>query len=104
MALKPNQLQVTTHKQMQSLSEYKKLCIVNEMLRSFELENETNHENLKEQEFNPFDYFLQSTAWSIRSTYHTTLQVSLSHLDIDILKIQEEELLTLFSGSKTKAS
>jgi transposase InsO family protein len=35
--------------------------IVNDILRSFDLEN--NHENLKEQEDNPFDYFLQSTAW-----------------------------------------
>jgi hypothetical protein len=33
--------------------------VVNDMLRSFELEN--NHENLEEQEDNPFDYFLQST-------------------------------------------
>jgi hypothetical protein len=31
------------------------------MLGSFELEN--NHENVEEQEDNPFDYFLQSTAW-----------------------------------------
>jgi hypothetical protein len=35
------------------------------MLRSFDLEN--NHENLEEQEDNPFDYFLQTTAW--RSSY-----------------------------------
>jgi transposase InsO family protein len=34
--------------------------VVNDMLRSFDLEN--NHENLEEQEDNPFDYFLQSTA------------------------------------------
>ena len=27
-------------------------------------------------EDNPFDYFLQSTAWAIRSTYHTTLQAT----------------------------
>jgi hypothetical protein len=60
MALKPNQLQVTIHKQMQSLSEYTKLWSVNDMLRSFDLEN--NHENLEEQKDNPFDYFLQSTA------------------------------------------
>ena len=40
------------------------------MLRSFELENE----NL--EEVNPFDYFLQSTAWAIRSSYHTTLQAT----------------------------
>jgi hypothetical protein len=33
------------------------------MLRSFELENEKNHEDLEEQEDNPFNYFLQSTAW-----------------------------------------
>jgi hypothetical protein len=44
------------------------------MLRSFDLEN--NHENLEQQEDNPFDYFLQSTAWAIRSTYHTTLQAT----------------------------
>jgi hypothetical protein len=31
------------------------------MLGSFELENETNNENLEED--NPFDYFLQSTSW-----------------------------------------
>jgi hypothetical protein len=59
---------------MQSLSEYTKLWIVNDMLRSFDLEN--NHENPEEKEDNPFDYFLQSTAWAIRSTYHTTLQVT----------------------------
>jgi transposase InsO family protein len=41
--------------------------VVNDMLISFDLE----YENLEED--NPFDYFLQSTAWAIRSTYHTTL-------------------------------
>jgi hypothetical protein len=51
---------------MQSLSEYTKLLIVNDMLRSFDLENENNHQNLEEQEDNPFDYFLQSTAWLLR--------------------------------------
>jgi hypothetical protein len=61
MAFNPNQLQVTTHKQMQSLSEYTMLWFVNDLLRSFDLEN--HHENLEEQEDNPFDYFLQSTAW-----------------------------------------
>jgi hypothetical protein len=45
---------------MQSLSEYTKFIIVNGMLRSFDLEN--SHENPKEKEDNPFDYFLQSTA------------------------------------------
>ena len=44
--------------------------VVNEMLRSFDLEKETLEED------NPFDYFLQSTAWAIRSTYHTTLQAT----------------------------
>jgi hypothetical protein len=32
------------------------------MLRSFDLEKENSHENLEEQEDNPFDFFLQSTA------------------------------------------
>jgi transposase InsO family protein len=41
--------------------------VVNNMLRSFDLEKE----QLEEE--NPFEYFLQSTAWAIRSTYHTTL-------------------------------
>ena len=40
------------------------------MLRSFDLEKETLEED------NPFDYFLQSTACAIRSTYHTTLQAT----------------------------
>jgi transposase InsO family protein len=44
--------------------------VVNDMLRSFDLENE----NLEED--NPFDYFFQSTAGAIRSTYHTTLQAT----------------------------
>jgi transposase InsO family protein len=44
--------------------------VVNKMLRSFDLERENLEEN------NPFDYVLQSTAWAIRSSYHTTLQVA----------------------------
>ena len=44
--------------------------VVKDMLRSFDLENE----NLEED--NPFDYFLLSTAWAIRSTYYTTLQAT----------------------------
>jgi transposase InsO family protein len=44
--------------------------VVNNMLRSFDLEKE----QLEEE--NPFEYFLQSTAWAIRSTYHTTLQAT----------------------------
>jgi hypothetical protein len=50
------------HKQMQSLSEYTKLSAVNDMTRSFDLENKNNHKNLEKQEDNSFDYFLQSTA------------------------------------------
>jgi hypothetical protein len=64
MTLKPNQLQVTTgrskNKKMQSLIGYSKLHTINEMLRSFDLEN--NHENLEEYKDNPFHYVLQSTA------------------------------------------
>jgi hypothetical protein len=40
---------------MQSLSVYTELSIINDMLRSFDLENENNHENLEEQQDNPFD-------------------------------------------------
>jgi hypothetical protein len=79
MALKPNQLQVTTisiHKQMQSLSEYTKFYTINHMLRSFDLEN--NHENLEEQEDNPFDISFNQLHGNqaIRNTYHTTLQIT----------------------------
>ncbi len=35
--------------------------VINEMLRSFDLEKESLEED------NPFEYFLQSTAWAIRS-------------------------------------
>jgi hypothetical protein len=78
MALKPNQLQVTTiSTQANAIIEREGVHkVINDMLRSFDLENENNHENLEEQEDNPFDYFLQSTAWAIRSTYHTTLQAT----------------------------
>jgi hypothetical protein len=63
MALNPNQLQVTTtHPQANAIIE-RVHKVVNDMLRSFDLENKRNHENLEEQEDNPFDYFLQSTAW-----------------------------------------
>jgi hypothetical protein len=42
---------------MQSLSDYTKLHIVNDMLRSFDLKN--IHKNLEEQEDNRFGYFLK---------------------------------------------
>jgi hypothetical protein len=35
--------------------------LVNKMLKSFDLEN--NQENLEQQEDNPFDCYLQATAW-----------------------------------------
>jgi hypothetical protein len=44
--------------------------VINNMLRSFDLEQEHLEEG------NPFEYFLQSTTWAIRSTYHTTLQAT----------------------------
>jgi hypothetical protein len=59
MALKSNQLQVTTiHAQANAII-VRVHKVVNDILRSFDLEN--NYENLEED--NPFDYFLQSTAW-----------------------------------------
>jgi hypothetical protein len=57
MPLKSNQPQVSTHKQMQSLSKYTKFWSMNDILRSFDLES--NHENLEEEQDNPFDYFFQ---------------------------------------------
>jgi hypothetical protein len=63
MALKPKQLKVTTlYPQANAIIE-RLHKVFNYMLRSFNLEN--NHENLETQgqENNPFDYFLQSTAW-----------------------------------------
>jgi len=44
--------------------------VVNDMVRSFDLENKYLEED------NPFDYFLQFTPYDIRSTYHTTLQAT----------------------------
>jgi hypothetical protein len=64
MALKPNQLQVTTNIIQANAIIERVHKVVNDILRSFDLEN--NHENLEEQEDNPFDYFLRSTAWAIR--------------------------------------
>jgi hypothetical protein len=61
MALKPNQLQFTTINSQANAIIERVHKVVNDMLRSFDLEN--NHENLEAQEDNPFDYFLQSTAW-----------------------------------------
>jgi hypothetical protein len=55
MALKPNQLQfITYHPQANAIIE-RVHKVVNDMLRSFDLENKNNHENLEEQEDNPSD-------------------------------------------------
>jgi hypothetical protein len=61
MALKPNQLQVTTINTQANAIIERVHKVVNGMLRSFDLEN--NHEHIEEQENNPFDYFLQSASW-----------------------------------------
>jgi hypothetical protein len=63
MTLKPNQLQVTTHHPQANAIIEPVHKVVNDMLRSFELENENRHENLEKLQDNTFDYFLQSTAW-----------------------------------------
>jgi hypothetical protein len=62
MAFKTNKLQVTTiHAQTNaSIEQIHKSVILNDMLKSFDLEN--NHQNIEEQEDNSFDYFLQLTA------------------------------------------
>jgi hypothetical protein len=59
--IKANQLQVTTITAQANAIIERVHKVVNDMLRSFDLEN--NNEHLEEQEDNPFDYFLQSTAW-----------------------------------------
>jgi hypothetical protein len=51
--------------------------MVNEMLRSFDLEKQ----NLDDD--NPFDNFVQSTAWPIWSTYQATLQIKPFQLVFD---------------------
>jgi hypothetical protein len=81
MALKPNQLQVTIINPQANAIIERVHKVVNDILRSFDLKN--NNENLEEQEDNPFDYFLQSTAWDIRSTYHTTFQATPRQLVFD---------------------
>jgi hypothetical protein len=62
MALKSNQLHVTAKcpKVNVIIEQVYKVLVVNDMLRLCDLEN--NHENIEQQEDNPFDYFLQSTA------------------------------------------
>jgi hypothetical protein len=44
------------------------------MPRSFNLKY--IHENLEEKEDHPFDNFLQSTAYAIRSTYYSRFQAT----------------------------
>jgi hypothetical protein len=63
MALKPNLLQVTTNITQANAIIERVHKVINDMLKSFGLENENNHENLEEKEDNPFDYYLQSTVW-----------------------------------------
>jgi hypothetical protein len=53
MALKPNQLHITTINPQANAIIERIHKVVNDMLRSFDLEN--NHENKEEQEDNPFD-------------------------------------------------
>jgi hypothetical protein len=61
MALKPNQIQITTIHARANVIIERVHKVVNDILRSFDFEN--NNENLEAQEYNPFDYFLQLTAW-----------------------------------------
>jgi hypothetical protein len=65
MVLKPNQLQVTTNRPQANAIIDQVHKVVNDMLRSFYLEN--NRENLEEDD--PFDYSIQSTAWILLLCY-----------------------------------
>jgi hypothetical protein len=53
-----NAKSTTSHNSQANLVIERVHKIVNDILRSFDLENENNHENLEEQEDNPFDYLL----------------------------------------------
>jgi hypothetical protein len=57
IALKPSKLQVTTYQPQANAIIERVHKVVTDMLRSYDLEN--NHENLEQQDDNPFDYFLQ---------------------------------------------
>jgi hypothetical protein len=59
MALKPNKLQVISNITQANAIIERVHKVDNDMLRSFDME--INHENIEED--NPFDYFLQSTAF-----------------------------------------
>jgi hypothetical protein len=48
--------------------------VLGNMLRSYEMDKEDLNEN------NPWGYFLNSAAWAIRSTYHTTLEATPAQL------------------------
>jgi hypothetical protein len=72
MSLKPNQPLVTTINPLANAIIERVHKVVNDMLRSFDMEND--NENL--QKDNPIEYLIQSIAWAIRSTYHTTLQAT----------------------------
>jgi hypothetical protein len=63
IALKPNKLQLTTIKPQANAIIERINKVINDILRSFSLQN--NHENLENQEDNPFDYFLQSMVTKI---------------------------------------
>jgi hypothetical protein len=58
MTLNSNQLQVNHPQESAIIERVHK--VVNDMLRSFELEN--NHETLEKHEDNPFVYLIQSTS------------------------------------------
>jgi hypothetical protein len=55
MALKPSQQQVTTNRPQINAIIERAHKAVKDMLKSFDLENENNHDNLEEQEYNTLD-------------------------------------------------
>jgi hypothetical protein len=59
MALISNQLQITINRPQSNAIIERVHKVVNDILRSFDLENDSNHENLEEYEDYPFDCFLQ---------------------------------------------
>jgi hypothetical protein len=56
--LKPNRLKVTANNPQANAIIERVHKVVNDMLTSFDLEDENNHNNLEAQKDNAFDYFL----------------------------------------------
>ena len=105
-------IHVTTAYNPQANSMIKRVhATLEHMLRTFELDNTTFSEEA------PWDSYLQSCAWALRSTYHTTLQATPGELvygrdmlqgiafqaNWDLIRTRKQKLINL-NNSKENAS